>query len=56
MQSHWIDVESCRNDDFNSHIIHRAKMLLNAIENATGKSISGKDSDEVVKLFGVELN
>ena len=30
-------------------------MLLNAIENATGKSISGKDSDEVVKLFGVEL-
>ena len=56
LQSHWIDVESCRNDDFNSHIIHRAKMLLNAIENATGKSISGKDSDEVVKLFGVELN
>lgn len=56
LQSHWIDVESCRNDDFNSHIIHRAKMLLKAIENATGKSISGKDSDEVVKLFGVELN
>lgn len=56
LQSHWIDVESCRNDDFNSHIVHRAKMLLNAIENATGKSISGKDSDEVVKLFGVELN
>ena len=55
LQSHWIDVESCRNDDFNSHIIHRAKMLLKAIENATGKSISGKDSDEVVKLFGVEL-
>lgn len=56
LKSHWIDVESCRNDDFNSHIVHRAKMLLNAIENATGKSISGKDSDEVVKLFGVELN
>ncbi len=56
LQSHWIDVESCRNDDFNSHIIHRAKMLLKAIENATGKSISGKDSDEVIKLFGVELN
>lgn len=56
LQSHWIDVESCRNDDFNSHIIHRAKMLLKAIENATGKSISGKNSDEVIKLFGVELN
>lgn len=56
LQSHWIDVESCRNDDFNSHIIYRAKLLLKAIENATGKSIAGKDSDEVVKLFGVELN
>ena len=37
-------------------IIKRAKMLLNAIEKATGKSISGRDSEEVVDAFGGKLS
>lgn len=45
----------CRNNDFEGHIISRAKMILTAIENATGKTISGKDSDEVIKSFGRSL-
>ena len=53
--THWIDVTCCRNDDFHGHIISRAKMLLAAIEKATGKSISGKDSDEVIKNYGDSL-
>ncbi len=53
--THWIDVSCCRNDDFHGHIISRAKMLLAAIENATGKSIAGKDSEEVINSFGESL-
>lgn len=54
--THWIDVLCCRNDDFHGHIISRAKMLFAAIENATGKSIAGKDSEQVINSFGESLN
>ena len=54
--THWIDVSCCRNDAFHHHIINRAKMLLKAIENATGKTISGKDSEEVKNSFGENLS
>ena len=55
VSTHWIDVSCCRQDDFEGHIISRAKMILSEIENATGKTISGKDSDEVIKSFGQAL-
>lgn len=55
LETHWIDVISCRTDDFDKHIILRAKKLLNAIEAATGKVISGRDSDEVINAFGKSL-
>ncbi len=56
VSTHWIDVSCCRSDDFHGHIISRAKMLLAAIENATGKTIAGKDSEEVIGSFGEALN
>lgn len=56
LSSHFIDVESIRADDFDKHIIERAKMLLKAIEEATGKVISGKDSEEVIREFGGRLD
>ena len=40
-------MDSCRKDDVDKHIVHRAKMLLDSIENATGKSISGRESEDV---------
>lgn len=55
ISTHWIDVNCCRTDDFSGHIISRAKMLLKAIESATGKTISGKSSEEVIKSFGESL-
>ncbi|MCM1167484.1 MAG: hypothetical protein NC299_16665 [Lachnospiraceae bacterium] len=55
LKSHLIDVTSIRADDFDNHIISRAKMLLKAIEDATGKTISGKDSEDVIKEFGAAL-
>lgn len=56
VESHWIDHHLLRADDFQSFIIDRAKKLLLAIENATGRTISGKDSDEVQQTFGATLN
>lgn len=55
LESHWLDVESCREDNFDKHIVYRAKKLLDAIENVTGKVISGRDSDEVIEKFGQSL-
>lgn len=55
IQTHWIDVDSCRTDDFQKYIIYRAKKLLDAIEKATGKIISGRDSEEVISAFGSSL-
>lgn len=55
LESHWIDVECCRNDYFDKHIINRAKKLLDSIELAMGKSISGRDSAEVINSFGDTL-
>lgn len=55
LESHWINVEACRTDDFDKHIVERAKKLLDAIEDATGKTISGRDSEDVINKFGSKL-
>lgn len=55
LETHWLTVDDCRTDDFNSHIINRAKMLLDAIDKATGKTISGRDSEDTIKAFGDSL-
>ena len=55
LESHWISAQYARENDFNKHIVYRAKKLLDAIENATGKPISGRDSDEVISRFGESL-
>lgn len=56
VESHWIDHNLLQSDDFQDFIIDRAKKLLTAIETATGRTISGKDSDEVQQAFGSALN
>ncbi len=55
LKTHLIDVSAARSNDFEKHIVLRAKLLLDAIEKATGKIISGKDSDEVISKFGERL-
>lgn len=55
LESHWLDVNCCRSDDFDQFFIERAKKLLTAIEKATGKVISGKESEEVIAGFGAKL-
>ena len=55
VESHWIDHNLLRNDDFQNFMIRRAGRLLGAIEAATGRTIAGKDSNEVQQAFGAEL-
>jgi len=56
LESHFLDVSCCRSDDFENFIICRAKKLLDIIESATGKVVSGRDSEEVMEAFGDKLN
>lgn len=53
--THLINPDALRSDDFQGFIIERAKKLLLAIENVTGRVIPGKDSEEVQKAFGAAL-
>ena len=55
LDSHAIPVGELRRDEFNVFIQKRATLLLDMIEQAMGKSISGRDSDETVTAFGAEL-
>ena len=55
LTDHWIDMDDCRTDDFDRFIVKRARKILDAIENATRKPISGRASDEVQQAFGDHL-
>lgn len=52
LESHKIDVSCCRADNFNNYFLHRATAMLDLIETATGKAISGRDSEIVIQNFG----
>ncbi|MCI8993789.1 MAG: DUF262 domain-containing protein [Eubacterium sp.] len=56
VETHWIDHTLLRNNEFQDFIVDRARKLLSAIEAATGRTVSGKDSDEVQRAFGAELS
>ncbi len=55
IESHKVNFDYLVNDDFNAYFIDRAKQLLNLIEKATGKAISGRDSKETINGFGQSL-
>ena len=55
LRSHWIDAVLARSDDFDRFIIARAIRLLDAIQEATGKTITGRDSEEGIAAFGDKL-
>lgn len=53
--SHKVNYDLLAADDFDAYFVDRAIKLLNRIEKATGKSISGRDSEETIKEFGQAL-
>jgi hypothetical protein len=55
LRSHLIDSARLRADDFHGFLVHRAGALLDLIERATGKSISGRTAEETVKAYGAAL-
>ncbi|MBV8618025.1 MAG: DUF262 domain-containing protein [Curvibacter sp.] len=55
LTSHVIPVAALRADDFDAFIRLRAAALLALIEAATGKTVSGRDSEDTVKAFGAAL-
>ncbi len=55
LRSHLIEPVALRNDAFDTFIRDRAIKLLDLIERATGKQVTGRDSDETVAAFGAAL-
>jgi hypothetical protein len=55
LTSHLILPDALRGDRFLEFIRDRASALLGLIEEATGKPIAGRDSEEVIKAFGGSL-
>jgi hypothetical protein len=52
LQTHKINPDLLRSDDFEHFIRDRASNILNLIEGAMAKRISGRDSEEVVFAYG----
>jgi hypothetical protein len=55
LRTHLIEPVTLRNDAFETFIRERAIRLLDLIERATGKQVTGRDSDETVAAFGAAL-
>lgn len=55
IESHLIKYNLLNQDRFEEFIINRAKKILNAIEEATGKKITDRNSEEVINYFGESL-
>lgn len=53
--SHKISFDLLAADNFEEFIVDRSIRLLDRIEVAMGKSISGRDSEETIKFFGKSL-
>jgi len=53
--SHLINPDYLMHDRFDDYFIDRAKKLLQAIENAMGKAVSDKNSEETIYQFGTSL-
>lgn len=55
LQTHLIEPGLIRSDSFVGFVQDRARRLLDLIEDATGKLIAGRDSEEVIRTFGGPL-
>ena len=53
--SHQIKGDFLHSNDFNNFFIYRAKSLLELIGKAMGRPIGGRDSEEVINVFGASL-
>lgn len=54
--THAIPILQLRSNNFEEFIRNRASALIKLIETATGKGVSGRDSEETIKSFGAILD
>ena len=55
IESHLIDYEYLKADDFDNYFVERAKSLLNLIEKAMGKPVSDRGAEDTIEKFGASL-
>lgn len=55
IESHLINYELLKSDNFDDYLVDRAKKLLDLIEKAMGKVVSDRDSDDTIEQFGQSL-
>lgn len=55
IESHFIDYDELKADDFDAYFVDRAKKLLSLIDKAMGKKVADRDSDNTIKQFGASL-
>ena len=56
IESHLINYEALKANDFDTYFIDRAKKLLLLVEKAMGKTVSDKNSENTIDQFGVSLD
>lgn len=55
IESHLVNYELLKSDNFDDYIVDRAKKLLDLIEKAMDKVVSDRDSDDTIEQFGRSL-
>lgn len=55
LETHLVNVNALRNDDFDTYFISRAKSVIALISSAMGKAVTNLDGDDVVEAFGSPL-
>lgn len=55
VESHLINYEAFINDDFDAYFIDRAKAIIKVIEDAMGKAIADRGSEQTIRLYGISL-
>ena len=55
VESHFIDYNRLKANDFDTYFILRAKSLLNLIEKAMGKPVTDRDAENTIEQFGKSL-
>lgn len=55
IESHLVDYDALVADDFDTYFIHRAKKLLDLIEEAMGKKVADRNAESTIEQFGASL-
>ena len=55
VESHLINFDYFIQNDFENYFIDRAKSIMTVIEDAMGKRIADKGSEQTINLYGVNL-